>query len=860
MMKIKLTQLSNEEPTRGRSHRVAGSVGVAILLLMTGFACAQGAAPAANSASVPQAPQPTVQQGYVLHETADLGGHYANVDGSGSMYDTLVNIHSGPRVLGETFTLHAVPGSKHALFDDLSAFTNGFGGDPNNFVKLDVSKGKLYEFAGRFRRDRQYFDYDLLGNPGIPSGFSIPISGSTTPYAWPQVTDSPFMFNTVRRMTDTDLTIFPLSKWTIRLAYSQNIFQGPSVTPSGNSVAGQEILLEEYQRNSTDDFTGAIDWKPLPATKFTFEEQIDHYKGDSYFVMDPAYYTVQESDGTKVALLDSYQNSMPYGYSSSTGAYSPTSNCSSAVGSSILYANPNGGLPIIDPACYVIKSYFRSQPTREIFPTEIFRMQSSSIKNIAMNGDVRYTKANMNMPNYYEQYLGLDSTSRSIAYAGNASARREVIAADFGINWQATKTLSVSDQISFSNAHQPGSAEFTSGTTEKIASGLDTINNIALSSTTVTTGSAPFGGGPAIGAPLAGYFGQKFVVNNVTLTWDQSARATYALTYRYGSHDIVQGAATGTSSSLVTINENGGIFTVALQPATNWDINGSIEILYDDNVLTPVAPRQTQHYRIHTMYRPKTWATLSAAFNDRERHNNTNNTGTVSAVGPLGHEDHSRVISLSADLMPNAHYGLDINYAYNDVYTSTNACAQGAASKLPGGNVYPGIATPNGTLCGPISAGHSSDTVLAGPFKDFEDAPTQYASVALMLIPVTKFHSDLGYRVSSVNGTRAFTDTADVNGSLVSTYQTPFVNLAWTVHHGLIWKGEYDYYGYGEGQGHSGAEFCTINTSPTIGATSETVVPCSTVANSAMSGLSYGFTAPRNFHSNLLTVSLHYEF
>ena len=86
-------------------------------------------------------------------------------------------------------------------------------------------------------------------------------------------------------------------------------------------MAGQEVLLQEFQRNSTDDFTGAIDWKPVQGTKLTFEEQIDHYKGDSYFTMAPSYLTVQEADGTKVALLASYQNFMPYGYSSTTGAF-----------------------------------------------------------------------------------------------------------------------------------------------------------------------------------------------------------------------------------------------------------------------------------------------------------------------------------------------------------------------------------------------------------------------------------------------------------------------------------------------------------------------------------------------------------
>ena len=70
----------------------------------------------------------------------------------------------------ETFTLHALPGNKHTLVDDLSAFSSGFGGDPYNFAKLDLSKGKLYEFSGIFRRDRQYSDYDLLANPNIPAG------------------------------------------------------------------------------------------------------------------------------------------------------------------------------------------------------------------------------------------------------------------------------------------------------------------------------------------------------------------------------------------------------------------------------------------------------------------------------------------------------------------------------------------------------------------------------------------------------------------------------------------------------------------------------------------------------------------
>ena len=65
-------------------------------------------------------------------------------------------------------------------------------------------------------------------------------------------------------------------------------------------------------------------------------------------------------------------------------------------------------------------SYLRTQPTRVLLPTEILRFQSAGIKNVAMNGDVRYTHANMNLPAYGETFNGLiigkTDATRSIAY------------------------------------------------------------------------------------------------------------------------------------------------------------------------------------------------------------------------------------------------------------------------------------------------------------------------------------------------------------------------------------------------------------------------------------------------------------
>ena len=108
------------------------------------------------------------------------------------------------------------------------------------------------------------------------------------------------MFNTVRRMTDTSLTLFPVSKVTVRFAYSKNIFQGPSLSPSGDAVAGQESCSRNTSATAPTITPPPIDWKPVEGTKLTYEEQIDRYKGDSFFTLAPQFLTVQESDGTKV--------------------------------------------------------------------------------------------------------------------------------------------------------------------------------------------------------------------------------------------------------------------------------------------------------------------------------------------------------------------------------------------------------------------------------------------------------------------------------------------------------------------------------------------------------------------------------
>jgi hypothetical protein len=83
--------------------------------------------------------------------------------------------------------------------------------------------------------------------------------------------------------------------------------------------------------------------------------------------------------------------------------------------------------------------------------------------------------------------------------------------------------------------------------------------------------------------------------------------------------------------------------------------------------------------------------------------------------------------------------------------------------------------------------------------------------------------TNFGYRANDVNGSTVFLNPRQVPGTLQSQFHVPFANVAWTVHQGWIWKGDWNYYGYGE------------------------------------DGL-VGPTLPRTFHANVVTLAMHYEF
>jgi len=165
----------------GRQEKRGASIALAVLLYAIAMIVSSpeivlAQTPAERPAPVPTAspapappaePDGVIGGGYQIHSSVELGYRSTDVTGSGDMFDTLVNLQTGPRVLDQTLTMQSVD-HQGLLFDNLYLNSAGWGGDPNNYLRLRADKNKWYNLQSSFRRDQYFSDYDLLANPLNP--------------------------------------------------------------------------------------------------------------------------------------------------------------------------------------------------------------------------------------------------------------------------------------------------------------------------------------------------------------------------------------------------------------------------------------------------------------------------------------------------------------------------------------------------------------------------------------------------------------------------------------------------------------------------------------------------------------------
>jgi hypothetical protein len=665
--------------------------------------------------ATPAAPGDNIRYGYAIHQTTELGGHIASESGSSAVYDTMVNLHTGPRILNQSISMHAVVPSHAVLFDTLNTNSFGYGGEPNSVTLLNFSKGKVYDFRGSFRRDRQYFNYDLLDNPLIP-----PASVPDNP-----VLNSPHLFNTVRRMTDLNLTLAPLSPVSVRFGYNRNISEGPSYS---STHFGTEALLLQNWRNTSDSWTGGIDWKPFRLTSISYDEFITQYKGDTNWQLAGLNYKL--SDGTPVSI----------GIDKSSVWNSPCA----------VPLNPDG---TVNPTCNAFLSYSRSAPTRTFFPTEQLRFQSAAIPRFTLNGRLLYSGATSNLRSYSELFNGLETRTglRESLVLGSARIRRVNVNGDLSLAWQITPSISATNLIDFWYYRMPGTNSFTE---------TDYVGKSLL---------APPGAATFTTTPDYQFLNQKTKTDTFIVAWNVSGRARISLGYRYRSRII-----TDAGGDVIPIHENWGLFGTSLRPTPLWRVNFDAEAMYADKSFTRISPRQLQHYRLRSTYKPQPWLTFAGTVNIYESRDN---------VQTVNHLEHNRDFSFGTTIAPSDRWSVDLNYGYDSVYSSTIECYTSTPAP-PNAGIAPAVCVAAGT---PLAS------------TGYYNAPTQFGSVGGMWVPIKRVHLNGGYRMSAVNGNSDMINIRQVNGSLQSQYQSPYGSVAVDLAANWKWKADYNYYGYGEG-------------------------------------------------------------
>src|ERR1700734_1920585 len=402
---------------------------------------------------------------YSVHQSIEFGYRASEINGNKDTYDTFENLGSGVRLFDYTLEMHSLD-HKGLLFDDLSFSNFGYGGDPNDVSRLRIGKNKLYDFRVLFRRDKNFWDYNLLANPLNPASLNSP--GSTTsgcyattvgtpPAVAPvvcsspavSIVNSPHSMDLVRRMQDYDLTLMPQSKIQIRLGYSRNRNEGPGFfTTDGGTISD----FNQNYSYTTNAYHAGVDIKILPRTTISYDQFLSYFKQDNVVTDNPSV----NPQNFGFVLANPTVNGTPNGTPVDLGIIWSTQTPAEVLPCAAPIVT--GTTNTANPTCNGFLSYSQVGRPRNFMPTERVRFQSNYFKNLEMSGSLGYSTSDNVIPGFLETVDGFTARTaeRGSTAAGPATAKRVSVNANWSGVYTVTNKLSILDQFRYDNWRIPG--------------------------------------------------------------------------------------------------------------------------------------------------------------------------------------------------------------------------------------------------------------------------------------------------------------------------------------------------------------------------------------------------------------------
>jgi hypothetical protein len=222
---------------------------------------APAAAPTASDAASPVPSTEPALTGWV-----DLG-YLWNI-GPGGSYDTyrsIIDIHSGPKLLGADLTL-ADP--KHRWFDTIQVRSTTWGAEPSSSLHVEAKKAGVYDFNADYR-DFAYFNFlPVYADPLLSQGIVLDEQS----------------FDTRRKIAALSLDIRPGHWWTPYFGWDHDSSSGTGETVFVSD--SNEYPVPNTLRDSTDLYRAGVRFEK-PHFHVTLEEGGTVFKSDQSLYQNP---------------------------------------------------------------------------------------------------------------------------------------------------------------------------------------------------------------------------------------------------------------------------------------------------------------------------------------------------------------------------------------------------------------------------------------------------------------------------------------------------------------------------------------------------------------------------------------------
>jgi hypothetical protein len=835
----------------------------AILLVLVLLA----AAFLASGSRAQQAPAQTSEQtqgvnsgDYNIQQTIEFGYRLNEIGGNYDTYDTFVNLGSGVRLFDYELDMHSLD-HQGLFFDDLDFSNFGYGGDPNDVSRLHISMNKLYDFHALFRRDENFWDYNLFANPlnpaalnpvGSPTTGCIVSSPSSENPGLPGycsnpavgVANSPHALDLVRRMQDYDLTLLPLSKIRFRLGFSHDTDDGPGFfTTDGGTLSD----FPENYSYTTNSYRMGVDFRVLPRTTISYDQFLSYFKQDN---------TVLESPTATPQEYGYQANGVPLdlGFIWSTQTPAEALPCATPI------ADATTTPPTANTTCNGFESYSQVGQPRDFMPTERLRFQSDYFKNLEMTGSFGYSSSDDTIPNFNETVLGWTARTASpgSTTAGPALAKRDSVDADWSWVYSVTDKFQIEDFFHYNNFRVPGQWDSELGSLFNTAAGTGLGAPVGFFVAANCNSGNNFSGptcpnhtatsaADLVDAYNANFLKQDMKSNNLEFDYDFTKRFGAYIGYLFTHRDIVissfsdttadiyypGGSAATASNDYLAARGNCALVAGALPAGCVLNADGAITF----TPTTPASPPTVDvvdisEDSVELGFKARPVDTLllngdfSFGYNDAaftridprqvqsyKLHASYTPKPWASVDGAVEiHEnrdnvytvdnlEHDRMYTFSTMLIPNPRLAVSFGYNYWDVYTQSEICFNYSIS-------YTNPAPPPGTL--PVSTSPPGVSTTACPIANASVGASglgtlstyasndHFAHADVMWKPTKRVTASLGYGGSFVRGNTIFLNPLTPSGTLDYNYQMPYGSIVIDMYKGFSYKIGWNYYGFNE--------------------------------------------------------------